>query len=148
MNKELHELIVALAYARRAEASANSAHRAAYERWAEEHADLIKAQTEAKQLTARLDAALREKAVALYMESGDKRLHGAVTVREIKKLVYDADRARDWAIEHGQHSALTIAKPALEALIKMDAIPADIAGYLTEPSVAVSTVLDEYIAGE
>lgn len=145
MTTDLHALIIALAQARRAEASTREAYDVALKAWQDEHADLIQAQTEARQLTAKLDAAVREAAVAAYEATGDKRPHGAVTVRVLKRLHYDLPAAFQWVLDHEHWAYVTIDAREFERAAKANLVPEDVAHFEEVPSVAVNTKLDEYV---
>lgn len=145
---ELQSLVIALANARKAEAATEAAYNECWQRFQADNADLIQARTEAKSHVKALDAAVRDTALRTYGESGDSRPHGAVTIRLLKKLDFVPDAVREWAVTSRRTDLLTVDKAALETAVKRGEVPDVLAFFVSEPNVAISTKLDDYINDE
>lgn len=82
------------------------------EKFQQENAKIIEAEKAAIAACEESEKALREFAVNLYAETGEKQLDENVSIRVNKRLEYDAAQAFNWSKERG--ICLTLDKKAFE----------------------------------
>lgn len=86
---------------------------------------------------------VRKLGVAAYGETGDKRVHPAVTVKVYTTLAYDPTDALDYARKH-LPGALKLDKRAFEKVAKVAGL--DFVEVDQEPRVTIARDLSQYIS--
>ena len=80
--------------------------------------DLLEQKGVAENELAEAEVALRELAVKITEETGDKKPAPGVEVKEVQKMDYDDKVALDWAKEHGL--ALKLDETKFKSIVKAD----------------------------
>lgn len=84
---------------------------------------------------------LREMALAVYSETGEKKPAPGVAIREVTRLDYDPKEALKWAMSH--QIALSLDKKSFEGFAK--ATPLEFVQVKTEAQATISQNLEEFI---
>lgn len=93
-----------------------------------------------------LENDLRMATVLIFTETGDKRPHPALGIREVTKFNYDASLAHNWCLEY-LPKALKLDARAFEKYAKAvaDVKPVPYVEIYTEPQATIATNLSKYL---
>lgn len=114
-----------------------------YSAWLAGNNEVIARRDRVKHAVEELDAFVRTLARSIFWETGDKRPHRSVSVYVQRKLRYDEDTAREWALEMGRDDLLSIRRGEFSKAVKSGAVPEDVARYEDEAIVRIDP-LGEY----
>jgi len=114
-----------------------------YDGWLADNAQLLAALNTAQEVQAEAEADLRVAAVDAYYHDGVKSRDG-VTVKLVRRLVYDPFQALAWATKH--QMCLALDKKAFEAVAK--AAPIECVTVNEEPTAAIDSDLTAWLAKE
>ena len=109
MTEELLNQIGIVALARVNAQRAKEAKGIAYGAWEIEHKSLLDSIVTTSFFLAEKETKLRELTLQVYAETGNKKPAPGVGIREIIRLDYEPELARDWAIEHKMALKLDVA---------------------------------------
>lgn len=140
---ELTIALRALHEARLTEASVKSVLKDKREAFEATIADTISAMTDATNARELAEATVRGLAVAMYLESGEKKPAKGVDVVESSKLKYDPAKGFEWAVEH--KVALALDTKAFEKIAKASPLP-----FVTvevTPTTRIASDLTEAVGG-
>ncbi len=115
----------------------------AYQKWLDDHSQLLANESEARNHCQEAEVTLRELTLQAYAETGDKTPAPGVGIRERTVLTYDGKVAFDWAKAHKM--ALQLDKRAFEKIAKADT--PDFVKVSTEAQATIATNLDDKIKG-
>ncbi len=110
-----------------------------YAAFEESHAAQIAQAKEAAEMLATCESGLREYAVRVYQETGDKHPGPGINIRDITKLVYDAPAALAWAKHHDV--ALALDKSTFEKIARVT--PPDFVEIVVEHQATIATDLEK-----
>ena len=130
----LAEQIKAVIEAREAAKVASEAKKESLDKWMSDNAPLILEETATLEAAGKEESLLREIALEVYAETGDKAPAPGVGIREMVRLVYDGKIAFDWAKAH--KIALKLDAKAFEKIAK--ASPLDFVQTSTEAVATIS----------
>ena len=109
----------------------------AYQAWVEANQSLLDNERIAKDACQEAELKLRELAVQLYAENGEKVVAPGVGIRVMTELDYNGGEAMNWAMEH--KLALKLDASAFEKIAKTNNLP-----FVTiseKPSATIATKL-------
>lgn len=114
--------------------------------WEAENAELI-AEVEARENGLKeLDQSIRNEAVKLYAQNGNKKPHAAVGIRVYKRTEYNPDAALAWAREHRQ-DMIALDSKLYDKVLKSDARDPGMPGEVVEePRATIAKDLSEFVA--
>jgi len=118
----LAELVKELAHTRAKLARLDAVISAAREEWErrfrEEHNDILNERARMRIVVDELERVVRERAVEVAKETGDKTPAPGVKIRVVQRLKYDPKEALSWALSRGMREVLTLDKRAFEKAAK------------------------------
>ncbi len=141
MDKELNRLINLVVDARRVVSKATELKASEFDKWVDEHQQLLANETNAKVLCQEAEGQLREMAVSVFTDTGEKKVAPGIGIRVRQILNYAAEVAFGWAKEH--KLALKLDVTAFEKIVK--ASPDQFASFsitiTEEPTATIATEL-------
>jgi len=141
---ELHEAVVCLAHWRKRTEDAQAQVKAMMNALMEsrEYKQAAQESVIAHQMMCETEDQVRALAVDFYTATGDKRAHGAVTVKVFRDLVYDEVMALIYCRQH-LPNALKLDARAFEKAAKV--IPLSFVDVVETPKATIATDLSEYL---
>lgn len=133
----LTEQINAVVEARGKAQEATNNRTGAYNVWLATNEQLFISEKAAKTACQDAEDNLREMAIAIYSETGNKIVASGVGIRVMTKLGYDAEEAMDWAVEH--KLALKLDTSTFEKIAKTSNL--SFVSITEEPSATIATEL-------
>jgi len=119
----LQDLVMELARARadltRVEAELKARREEWESRWEQENGELIHEFGSLQMVVNELEREVREKAVEVAKETGDKTPAPGVKIRVVQRLKYDPKEALNWAISRGMREVLALDRRAFEKAAKV-----------------------------
>ena len=134
---ELEKQINLVVEARKDNAYYNEAIRELKVVWEDYNKVILEEAARQKEELAASEVTLREMAVAIYAETGDKKVAPGIGIREVTKYAYDEAEALKWAIEHKM--ALKLDETKFKNHVKAD--PPDFVIITEEPTATIATEL-------
>jgi len=118
----LAELVSELAQARAKLARLDAAISVTREEWErrfrEEHNDILNERARMRIVVDELERVVRERAVEVAKETGDKTPAPGVKIRVVQRLKYDPKEALNWALSRGMREVLALDRRAFEKAAK------------------------------
>lgn len=136
----LGEQIQVVAEVRKEAEGASKRKNEAFQKWLDDHEQLLANEKYAKSACQEAEEELRELTLKAYAETGCKNPAVGVGIREVTKLDYDPETADEWGWDHAL--ALKLDVKAFESYVK--AKPSDFAfvTITTEPIATIATNLE------
>ena len=141
---ELQEQIRVVAAARQEQKFLSDVKRQRLAEWESENKDLLHDISNNAEHLIDADALLRDMAIKVFNDTGNKTPAPGVGIREITRLDYDPQVAFLWATEH--KVALKLDTPTFEKIAK--ASPPDFVKSLVVPQATIATDLSKYLTNE
>lgn len=135
--RELHE-------ARQSYADAKEEVRKAQERFNLEHADILKAEADARDAVNVLESCIRINALNVY-DGANKAVCPGVNVRVLSEYRYDPTEAFKWAKEHGL--CLTLDGKAFKDICQSDSTRPDFVAVDERPTATIASDLGKALGG-
>lgn len=136
---ELKEQINVVVVARRLAQEAIALKTEAYQNWVSANQQLLDNEADAKTVCQEAEASLREAALLVYAEVGEKTVAPGIGIRVMTRLNYDSQEAMTWAMEH--KLALKLDTSAFEKIAKTSSLP--FVNTTEEPQATIATDLKE-----
>ena len=137
MEEQLNEQIKVVIEARELAREANERKIEAYQKWVDDHSQLIANESDAKNYCQEAETKLRELTLEAYSQTGNKAPVPGVTVKIFQTLDYDPKEALKWALHH--EIALSLDKKSFETFAK--ATPLEFVSITEEPRAQIATQL-------
>ncbi len=132
----MKELINTVVEARAKATEAKKARHDAQVAWEESNAILFQAEAVASGECASAEAKLKEEALKVYAEVGNKTVAPGVGIRLMTRLLYENKEAMDWAVKH--ELALKLDTSAFEKIAKTSNLP-----FVTITEEPIATIATE-----
>lgn len=112
--------------------------------WDLENSALLEARDLAKDGMTQREAALKALAVTVFAKTGSKQPGKGTSIREVRRLLYDPEKALGWALE--KRMFLLLDKPEFESFAKDNLKQVPFARVTTGPTATIATDLAAALA--
>ena len=115
------------------------AYAGAYQKWLNENKTIIDVLEATKTVCAEREVTLREMAVKVFGETGNKQVAPGVVIRAMTRLNYEYKDAIIWALDH--RLALKLDSSTFDKMVKANPLPFDFVKITEEPTATIATEL-------